>query len=168
MRGFGTSLLIFVLAFIIFSWSIILYPDFYEPLRKLGLPIPYCFTEKIALNCRYTTDVTPAIVSRVIDAPVVYVSIPYKIPVDVANDLCNSSQAGNNVIALISDENDLTPLAEQLVSCGVKVRRYPNNTYLIVSNVGLVLRTDYGYLYTDCNDVVTHYMSVLHGRWSGA
>lgn len=168
MRGIINYAVLLGIAVLLFSWSVILYPHLYDPLRSFGIPIPYCFTEKLAISCRYTTNPLPTNYDTVLSSHEVYVALPYAPDADLLNKLCNRAKAGYNVLALVDVYPDLNNIVDSLSACGVRVRRYPVDDMVIVSPTGLILRTDFGTLFTDCNDVVNAYMQGMLRRWQNA
>lgn len=164
MRGFTNLLLILGLAFIIIPWSIILYPNFWSKLRSLGLPVPYCTTNSLALGCEYKSPVSYAYINKIVTADPVVVMLTGSEPVDFLNELCTHSREGGNVLAIVYP--DAKDLITTLTSCGVKVKR--GNAYytLAVSPAGLLVMSDYLSLFTDCNDAVNYHLIHIKGRWS--
>jgi len=163
LRGVVSSVLLFVLALLLLSWSIILYPDFWKGVRDLGLPVPYCTTEEIAIGCQYIAPASLSYVHKVDEDPV-YVTVTGSEPVDFLNTLCDFARSGRNVLAVVYP--DAKDVGVSLTSCGVKVK-YGSAYYTsVVSPDAVLIQSDYVSLYTDCEKAARPLLERMKRRWS--
>jgi len=155
------------LAFLfLISWSIILYPEFWENLRNIGLPVPYCTTNDLAIGCEFKAPADYAHIHQLTNSESIVVTISGGEPIDFLNTICAHANSGNNVLAIITTvTSDSNSVAVSLQSCGVKVKRaYVRNT-IAVSPSGFFVISPNLSLYTDCNKVVEYEYDHLKRRW---
>jgi hypothetical protein len=165
-RGFFNLLALAVAALLLLSWSIILYPDFWSKVRALGLPVPYCTTNDLAIGCEYKSPADYSAVHKIAGADPLVVTVTGAEPVDFLNTLCARARDGHNVLAIVNNvTEDANNVAVSLVSCGVKVKRAYVRDTIAVSPSGLLVISPDLSLFTDCNSAVSYELDLLQKRW---
>lgn len=167
MKGFLNLFAIFVAALLLISWSIILYPDVWSKVRSYVPVVPYCTTNDLAIGCEYKAPASFDTIHTIVTEDPVVVTLRGVEPVDFLNTLCNHARDGGNVLAIVNTApvDDINSIAESLVSCGVKVKRYYVPETIAVSPAGLFISSIDVALFTDCNKAVSYTLSSLQQRW---
>lgn len=169
MRGVLNVLAIVVVALLLLSWSIILYPDFWSAVRSVGVPVPYCTVNDLAIGCEFKAPASYSHVHVLATASPLVVGVTGAEPVDFLNTLCAHASGGGNTLAIVDAySSDANSVAVSLVSCGVKVKRAYVRYTVAVSPAGFLLISPDVSLYTDCNSVVSHGLESLMERWREA